>query len=348
MSTADANLWTVRLAAVGMAVRDRIVQARLAGDDLATAVAQEGGDTIFSIDRHVEPVIEAAIHAWPDECKPLMLVAEGMGQDGRRRFEAKSAKPQAVGKAAAGYRLMIDPIDGTRNIMYDKRSAWFLAAIAEDRGDATRLSHAFASAMVELPVSKQTLTDCYVASDDGLLAGTRYSLDRRAKPAEIEIQPSRATTLKHGFAQVANFFPGTKVLASELMETIARETLGGVEPGAASVFDDQYMTTGGQMVELMLGHDRFCCDLRPLFYRILEKQGVSAARGLECHPYDCAGMLVAHQAGVILTDGFGGPLDAPMDVETGVHWCGYANDSLRKQIEPVIQDWLAEKGVKSF
>ncbi len=341
MSTSNANLWTVRLAAVGIAVRDRIVEARQAGDDLATAVAQEGGDTIFSIDRHVEPVIEAAINAWPDDCKPLTLIAEGMGQDGRRRFE-----PRNSASSSAGYRLIIDPIDGTRNIMYDKRSAWFLAAVAPDRGEATRLSDAFASAMVELPVSKQTLADCYVASGEGLLAGTRYALDRSTKPAEIEIQPSRAVTLRHGFAQVANFFPGTKVLASELMETIAAAVLGRVEPGDASVFDDQYMTTGGQMIELMLGHDRFCCDLRPLFYRILETQGVSVARGLECHPYDCAGMLVAQQAGVILTDGFGASLDAPMDVQTGVHWCGYANENLRQQIEPVIQNWLARKGVR--
>ena len=30
------------------------------------------------------------------------------------------------------------------------------------------------------------------------------------------VTPSRATTLKYGFAQVANFFPGTKVLAFTL------------------------------------------------------------------------------------------------------------------------------------
>ena len=68
-------------------------------------------------------------------------------------------------------------------------------------------------------------------------------------------------------------------------------------------------------------------------------------RGLECHPYDCAGMLVAQKAGVILTDGFGRPLDAPMDVHSGVHWCGYANETLRKKIEPVILDWFKQRKV---
>jgi fructose-1,6-bisphosphatase/inositol monophosphatase family enzyme len=347
----ETRAWVERLAALGAAVRDRIVAARLAGDDLATAVAHEGGDTIFAIDRHVEPAIEEAIEKWGDECKPLMLIAEGMGEDGRRRFEGgKNAKPQAAGGELGGFRLIIDPIDGTRNIMYDKRSAWFLAAVAEDRGEATRLSDAFAAAMVELPTSKQGFADAMTAIRGARAEGQRSALfpigNRQSAIGNLPLNPSTATTLKHGFAQVSNFFPGTKVLASELMEAIARAVLGKVEPGAADIFDDQYMTTGGQMVELMLGHDRFCCDLRPLFYLILEKQGVSATRGLECHPYDCAGMLVAQRAGVILTDGFGGPLDAPMNVHTGVHWCGYANETLRKQVEPVIQQWLAEKGIQ--
>jgi hypothetical protein len=52
------------------------------------------------------------------------------------------------------------------------------------------------------------------------------------------------------------------------------------------------------MVELMLGHDRFYCDLRPLFYDVLAKQSGGAIRGLACHPYDVAGALVARQADV--------------------------------------------------
>src|SRR5690606_31454271 len=118
--------------------------------------------------------------------------------------------------------------------------------------------------------------------------------------------PSRATTLHNGFAQVSSFFPGTKVLAAELMERIARAGLGDAE-AAPALFEDQYISTGGQLVELMMGHDRFCCDLRPLFYRIATASG-GAGAGLECHPYDMAGLLVAQQAGVILTDGFGGAL----------------------------------------
>ena len=101
------------------------------------------------------------------------------------------------------------------------------------------------------------------------------------------------------------------------------------------------------MVELILGHDRFCCDLRPLFYEILGRQTGQAVRGLECHPYDVAGALVAQQAGVIVTDGWGRPLDCPLDVHTGVHWCGYANATIRDLVQPVVRNWLTEKGLET-
>ncbi|MEX0776954.1 MAG: hypothetical protein WD042_14710 [Phycisphaeraceae bacterium] len=353
----EPSAWMHRLEELGVAVRHRLIAARDGGEDMATAVAQEGGDTIFAIDRHVEPVIEEHIAAWPAACRPLVLVAEGMGESGRREFDAK---PQA--NQGAGYRLIVDPIDGTRNIMYDKRSAWFIAAVAEDRGEATSVADALASVIVELPTSKAGWADAFVAVRGQQARGYREETRGGAKPlprldppilkseirnpkSEIPIGPSTAATLLNGFAQVSNFFPGTKVLASELMERIVHATLGDVAPGSAAVFDDQYITTAGQMVELMIGHDRFCCDLRPLFYRILEKQTGKAIRGLECHPYDLAGMLVAQRAGVILTDGLGGDLRPPMDVHTGVHWCGYANAALRHAIEPVIRQFFAERGI---
>lgn len=325
---------------LGRAVRDRIVASRGSGEDMSRAVAHEGGDTIFAIDRKVEPVIEHCIESWPAELKPLELVAEGMGENGVRRF----------GDGPLKYRLIIDPIDGTRNIMYDKRSAWFIAAMAPNRGEKTGLADSVASVLVELPPSKQSHGDVFSATRDGAFRAFRERVDTSPaarQTVSLHVRPSGETTLKNGFGQVANFFPGTKVLASELMERIALQTLGKIEPGTAAVFDDQYISTGGQLTELIVGHDRFCADLRPLFYRVLEKQGKFPAgkRGLECHPYDMAGLLVAQRAGVIVTDGLGKPLNPPLSVEDPVHWCGYANESLRKQIEPVIVAFFREHGV---
>jgi len=152
---------------------------------------------------------------------------------------------------------------------------------------------------------------------------------------DLILSPSRAQTLAHGFASVSNFFPGTKVLASELMERLVLELIGPADVKRAMVFDDQYISTGGQFYELIVGHDRFNADLRPIFYRMLGQP-----EGLCCHPYDCATMLIAQEAGVILTDGRGQALDGPMDVTTGLSWAGFANEALRRQIEPLMLDFL--------
>ena len=329
----DSQSWADRLERLGFAIRAHVAAAVRGGQDLRTPVAQEGGDTVFAIDRHVEPVLVREIEGWPAECKPLLLIAEGLGADGRRVF-GPAGEPLR-------YRLLVDPIDGTRSLMYDKRSAWFLAAVARDGGEGTRLSDAFAAAMVELPTSKQAWCDSYTAVAGGPASGRRGRTDGR-DPHPLPPQPSTSADLRHGVGHVSNFFPGTKVLAAELMERIAAEALGPAPPGQGLIFDDQYICSGGQMAELIAGHDRFCCDLRPLFYDILARRSGGVVRGLECHPYDVAGLLVARQAGVVVTNGFGAPLDCPLDVRTGVHWCGFANAAIAGQVLPIIGAWLGE------
>lgn len=327
--------WGNQLESLGFMVQRRVHGMMGSGaTDLAVPVAEEGGDTIFKIDRNVEAIVLAAIESWPATYKSVELIIEGLGTNGRL----------TIGGSSPRFRLIVDPIDGTRGIMYDKRSAWFIAAVAPNCGSQTALSHVVAAVLVELPTSKQTWCDSFVAVRGAPVRGQRTVVGGGVAQ-DLSISPSQADTLDQGFAQVSNFFPGTKVLASELMERIVAETVGDIRPGHGSVFDDQYISSGGQMVELILGHDRFCCDLRPLFYQILRNRGEQSVLGLECHPYDVAGALVASEAGVILTDGFGCPLDAPLNVFEGVHWCGYANETLRQQIEPVIVNWLGEHGL---
>jgi hypothetical protein len=91
--------------------------------------------------------------------------------------------------------------------------------------------------------------------------------------------------------------------------------------------------------ELIVGHDRFNADLRPLFYKMQ-----SQPEGMCCHPYDCAALLIAEEAGVIITDAHGKMLNGPLDCTTGISWVGYANQSLREQIEPLVKNFILERG----
>ena len=339
MSGDSQQAWAKRLANLGLAVQCRIASMlqdtfRAGSHSLAEAVAEEGGDRIYAIDREVEPILEAEIAKWPAECFPLLLIAEGLGEDGRRVFGG-ATKP-------IRFHVIVDPIDGTRMLMYDKRSAWFLAAVAEAQGEATSLADSVASVLVELPTSRQTLTDVFLATRETPTRGIRVEVG--SVPAaldsgiEFPVQPSTAGDLQDGFLTVSSFFPGTRRLAAELAERIAEET-GMVSP-IPNLFDDQYISTGGQMVQLMTGRDRCVLDLRPNFNAILGRTGKE--RFIESHPYDLSGLLAMKQSGVVVTESRGKDLDAPLDVNTGVSWCGYANESLRDLIAPIVCRFLDE------
>jgi hypothetical protein len=137
----------------------------------------------------------------------------------------------------------------------------------------------------------------------------------------------------------AKFFPGSKGWLASMEEELLLRVLGAPPDGQPHTFDDQYISSGGQLYELMTGRDRFNADLRPLAHQRLH--GGHSTR-LCCHPYDVCTELIARECGVIVTDEAGAPLQAPLDVHSPVIWIGYANAAIRQQIEPVLLQLLSE------
>lgn len=317
-------------------VRKTIIDSRRAAD-LHEVSHSTAADTIYRIDTAVEPILEAFCEEWA-KVHPIVLVAEGLLDAAGDEVESR-VFPAGATDDQAPIRLIVDPIDGTRGIMYDKRPAWALAGVAPNRGPATRLRDIEIAVMTELPTSKMGQADVLWAIRGQGAHGVRESLAGGADQP-LRIAPSTAERIDHGFASVSNFFPGTKVLASQLMEHLVAKLIGQADVTRATVFDDQYISTGGQLYELITGHDRFNCDLRPLLYRMQRQP-----EGLCCHPYDCATILIAAEAGVILTDGLGHPLDGPLDTTTGLAWAGYANQALHDRIQPLVTQFLQEHGL---
>ncbi len=319
-----------RLKRFQAAVRDALVRSRDA-QGLSAVNRASAADTIYQIDALVDPLIVDFCTDW-GHATPLVLIAEGMedenGVEGARVF------PEGSRIDDAQIRLIIDPIDGTRGIMYDKRPAWALAGVAPNNGPATCLRDIELAVMTELPTSKMGQADVLSAIKGRGVHAARVDL-ATGVARTLSLRPSQAVDLRHGFASIVNFFPGTKAVAGGVMERLARELLGTIDVTKALVFDDQYISTGGQFYELIVGHDRFVADLRPLFYRIQ-----SQPPGLCCHPYDCAAMLIAEEAGVVITDETGQMLNGPLDCTTGLNWIAYANEGLRQAIAPVLKHIL--------
>lgn len=318
-------------------LRDRILEAfeQAPAEDLAAVTRDGEGDTIYAVDCIGEATLVALLEQELADHLPLVLVAEGLPG-------GQITLPRGARAARARWRMIVDPIDGTRGLMYQKRSGWILTGIAPERGEAATLADIELAVQTEIPLIKQYLADMFWAVRGAGVRGERWNrLTGERRP--IRPCPSRAAGIAHGFATVVRFFPGGRDELAALDDEIARAAVGPVAPGKAACFEDQYISSGGQLYELMMGHDRFVADLRPLMRPVLERRG--EALGLCCHPYDLAAELVAREAGVIVTDERGGPLRAPLSVQADVAWVGYANAQIRAAIEPLLQAALRRRGL---
>jgi fructose-1,6-bisphosphatase/inositol monophosphatase family enzyme len=317
------------------AIRDTLRAARdsQTADDLARVTAVTAADTIYQVDRVSEEAIMAWLEVhWP-AAWPVELVMEGLEEGHPVTF------PRGTAVAKTQLKCMLDPIDGTRNLMYDKRSAWTLAALAPQRGKQTHLGDIVVAAMSELPTSKQWAADQVSGvkgcGPGGLVAERVNMLDGRRAP--LPVCPSQAVDFRHGFASLARFFPEGKSLLARIEEDLWDALYGLGRTPSPLVFDDQYITTGGQIYELMVGHDRMLGDLRP---QALRKLGYPSA--LVCHPYDICTALLLQEAGGVVETPDGAPLEAPLDTTSAVAWMGYANAGLASQVRPLLKRLLQE------
>ncbi len=324
MSEATHEALRVLLCQLGLACRNAVLAGRSAAHagELARVDGRGGGDTIYAVDRIAEKsILEWFRSNWP-RCFPVQIVMEGL--------EGEICFPEGLSATGTDWKCIIDPIDGTRGIMYDKRSAWALAGIAPQMGADTMLSHIVAASMTEIPTTRQWRADQFSTTQRGQVTGVSEDV-RAGGTWPLAPAPSEAIGFAHGFSSLVKFFPEGRTLTAQIEERLWDELIGLNSSPSPVVFDDQYICTGGQFYELISGHDRMVGDLRPLIFRTLDMES-----SLVCHPYDCCAALVLQQSGVVFEHPLGGFPDAPLDTESGVSWVAYANESLASQARPVL------------
>ena len=318
-------------------IRQTVVQAceRASVDELSRVAADEAGDTIFAVDRVSEEVLVTFCERELAPLNPLILIAEGL--DG-----GQIVLPRGAAESDAVWRVIVDPIDGTRGLMYQKRSAWVLTGVAPNRGPATNLQDIELAVQTEIPLVKQHLSDTLWAIRGEGAHAERFNRLTNERAA-LTLQPSRAHTIEQGYAMIARFFPGARDELAAIDEEVVQGALGPSMAGKTNCFEDQYASSAGQLYELIAGHDRFVADLRALLGPVMSKRGLPLP--ICCHPYDLCTELIAREAGVIVTDPNGAALSAPLAVGPDVAWAGYANENIRAQIEPLLQDALTKRGL---
>jgi len=324
---------------LGATIRREVCDHRDAGgvEALRSVAGRVEADVIYRVDRvSEEAVLDWFAEHWPPD-RAVQIVMEGIEDDVVVTFP-RDTRPDAV-----EWICIIDPIDGTRNLMFDKRAAWVLTALAPARIGAdgragARLADIEVAVMTEIPTSKQGWTDQVSArrgqGPDGVVA---HRIDVRSGEVEpFVLTPSGARGFEHGFCSFSHAQPDGKALLAAIEQAVW-DRLVPPRGDARSVFEDQYLCSAGQLYEVASGHDRFVGDLRPL---VADHLGVT--RGLVAHPYDVCTALVVTESGGVFEDPWGGPVDVPLDTTSPVAFMAYANPELAAGVRPALAAAITE------
>jgi len=293
-------------------------EARIAGEGAA--------DVTYGIDLPAEAEVESFARELGRE-RPLVLISEGSGET------RPGGSPTA---GAESLRLIVDPIDGTRNLAYDLRSAWILTAVARDRGPATTSRDIFLAVQSEIPTRDSRSYHLLSATRGGGARLSRRDLATGELLEERTLAPSADARLDNGFYVFFKFSPEERVALAQLEERFLCRVVAEHGVDRRTLCDDQYISNGGQLFLMMTQRYRFLADLRGLVGDRLGLQNFTSK------PYDVCCALIAEEAGIPITDGAGQPLEVPLDATSRVSFVAYANPRVRTLLEPLLLEALAE------
>jgi fructose-1,6-bisphosphatase/inositol monophosphatase family enzyme len=292
--------------------------------DLASRPGEWGaGDLGYALDDAAELALEA-FGAALSRHGPAVIVAEGPGE---RRH---------AGSAGPGVLALVDPVDGTRPLMQELRSAWVLTGLAPDGGAATRLSDIEFAVQTELPLSTAAVYHVAVAQRGGGATLARHDV---LTGEELDLRPLRVhgqLPLDNGSFSFTHYLPAERVLVAELAQRFLGSAIAthGIDPHL--VYDDQYLCSSGQLFLVTTGRYRMLADLRAWLGT------VHGIKTFTAKPYDLAALLVYEEAGVSVLDAAGRPLDAPCDTETRLDVVAFGNERLRQAYWPLLEQLLKD------
>jgi fructose-1,6-bisphosphatase/inositol monophosphatase family enzyme len=296
-------------------------------DAIARPHSIGAGDVTYGIDVPTEIVLDR----WLEEIAakaPISLLTEDAGW--RHRGPGKTGRVVELdGFDHGGPRIVVDPIDGTRNLMTDLRSAWSVIAVCEPGESEPWMRDVTGGVLAEIPDSRGDHARVFQATRGGrvVLAHERSSdgawLTRGAWRADADARADNGYF--PFFRYLADMRPSIADIEARFFARLAEHEKSDVR----TCYDDQYISNGGHLALLTLGTYRMIADLR---------QWLALRRGqptMTTKPYDIAGaVLVARTAGCIVTAVGGGELDFPLDVKTPISFVGWANEATRARLEP--------------
>lgn len=310
----------------------RAIASRVSKRDYESMMAVHGpgvGDVRYKIDVVAERAVERMAKKL-NKIVACRVLCEGTGE-----IVMSGRAPELC--------ILVDPIDGTRNVMADLRSAWVLTGVATERGGAGLTSRDIDCCIqTEIPPSVQFQSlSLEAARGLGCLARmTDLATDKfiqrfwRVAPARVD--------LRSGYFIFLKYLPRERAAIGALETAFfaAAEKRARVDP--ERVYDDQWLSAAGQLFLVSSGRARMFVDPRAW---LAARAGVATVAS---HPYDVCAHLIAEEAGSpvlqIAADGSLEPLAAPLDLTTNVSFVAFANHRARRIFEPILTQAL--RGVR--
>lgn len=291
------------------------------GEAEGAAVREGAGDLTFELDVRAEPeVLRMAEEA--ARLEPLRLVCEGIGT-------------RDLGTGTPRRRLVVDPIDGTRNLSHGLRSGWVLTAVARERGDRTTLGDVDLCVQSEIPLpDRRTFEVLWAVRGGGAFRERRALGDGRLLERRRLVAPE-SVALERGYYVFFRYARRERVALARIEEAFFERLALRLEIDPRTLLDDHYISNAGQLHLLATRRYRFLADLRAW---LGDRLGVA---NVTSKPYDVCCALAAEEAGCPVTAPDGSPLDPPLDTETPVSFVAYANEQARRTLEPVLHEALA-------
>ena len=305
------------------------------GQDWLAPTGQGVGDTTYSLDRAAEDALNPWFEARARQ-GPLSLFSEDTGwrHGGPRRG---GGMRWLAGFDHGGPRIVVDPVDGTRNLMSDLRSAWTAIGFAPAGPDQPHMRDVTGGLLAEIPDSRGARARVLFASRGAGAYLESHDLAGRALEPAARLSADGEVRFDHGyfpfFRYAPDLRPAIASVEAAFFERLAR--LEGAD--VRNCWDDQYIASAGQLALLALGTYRMVVDLRPLMAARLGRSTQPSK------PYDVAGaILVAREAGCPVLHPEGGALDFPLDATTPVAFAGFHGAEAAKRLLPHL---LAALGV---
>jgi hypothetical protein len=355
VSTAElVEAWRPRLLDLADGLRrvtlDGIRTAR--EDGTADALARptgpmkaNAGDVAYGLDEPAEQLLDR----WFEEQSqlgPVSVLTEDTGwRHGGAGAANGSTNGTTNGTGAAstfdhgGPRIAVDPIDGTRNLMTDLRSAWSVIALATPGAGTPRMSDVVLGLLTEIPDSRAATYRRLVGVRGGACRFEERRVDDDTLVRATPLHTDHEARVDHGYFPFFKYMADQRPLIASTEAAFFKRLEEHEGADVRNCYDDQYISNGGQLALLSLATYRMIADLRAF---LAERRGRPT---ITTKPYDVAGAIVcARAAGAIVETPLGEELDFPIDVETPVSWVGWANRETRERLGPHLWAILERLG----